>query len=188
MHQGHRQCFPNGVLQSGALTTWSGSMRAEGTKMLENICFQAFCSPSSRKCPCRKPRSGIESTVWNSLGAKGAIGLGKLRKRDTILYNGCRFFLQLGASCLQLSFFAYSCVWQFIAYNWSFSTYSWSFFAYGGKVHLINTSTDGKQRSSAVSTKAPTVSKKPSPNKNSLLARFGKLHQGPPDPSQIAQP
>ena len=41
--------------------------------------------------------------------------------------------------------------------------YSWSFFAYNGKVRLIGTAVDCKQRSSTVSRKAPTVSKKASP-------------------------
>ena len=80
------------------------------------------------------------------------------------------FCLQLEGSCLQWSFFTYS--WQFsvFAYSWTFSTYSfsffaysWSFFAYSGKVRLIRTLRDCKQRSSTVSKKAPTVSKKASP-------------------------
>ena len=52
---------------------------------------------------------------------------------------------------------------SFFAYNFSFFTYSWSFFAYSGKVHLIWALRDCKQRSSTVSKKAPTVSKKASP-------------------------
>ena len=58
------------------------------------------------------------------------------------------FYLQLEFVCLQL---------------WLF-TYSWSFFAYSGKVRLIRAVRDCKQRSSTVSKKAPTVSKKASPS------------------------
>ena len=55
----------------------------------------------------------------------------------------------LEVSSLQLSFFAYSCVWEFFAYNLNFLTYKLellhlqlSFIAYNGKVWLRNTSTD----------------------------------------------
>ena len=56
------------------------------------------------------------------------------------------------------SFFTYSL--SFFAYSFSFFTYSWSFCAYSGKVRLIGALRDCKQRSSTVSKKAPTVSKK----------------------------
>ena len=77
------------------------------------------------------------------------------------------FCLQLEASCLQwsflltvdnFSFFTYN--WSFFAYSFSFFTYNWSFFAYTGKVRLIRTLRDCKQRSLSVSKKAPSVSKK----------------------------
>ena len=67
-------------------------------------------------------------------------------------------------------FFAYS--WKLPAYsgaflltvdNFSFFTYSWNFLAYSGKVRLIKALRDCKQRSLTVSKKAPTVSKKASP-------------------------
>ena len=79
-------------------------------------------------------------------------------------------YLQLEASRLQwsflltvdnFSFFTYS--WSFSAYSFSFLTYSWSFFAYSGKVRLTRALRDCKQRSSTVSRKVPTVSKKASP-------------------------
>ena len=44
--------------------------------------------------------------------------------------------------------------------HFSFFTYNWQVFAYSEKVRLISTLRDCKQRSSAVSKKAPTVSKK----------------------------
>ena len=43
-----------------------------------------------------------------------------------------------------------------------------AFLAYSGKVHLIRALRDCKQRSLTVSKKAPTVSKKASPNKFSF--------------------
>ena len=59
------------------------------------------------------------------------------------------------------SFFTHS--WSFFAYSYSFFTYSWSFFAYSGKVCLIRSLRDCKQRGSTVSKKTPTVSQKASP-------------------------
>ena len=64
------------------------------------------------------------------------------------------FCLEFEASFLQLSFFAYSYVVEaFFAYNFSCFTYNfssfsynWSFFAYSGKVQLIGTSLDCKQK------------------------------------------
>ena len=55
----------------------------------------------------------------------------------------------------------------------AFFAYSWSFFAYSGKVLLIRALRDCKQRSLTVSEKAPTVSKKASPD-------FGGLFDVPP--------
>ena len=80
-------------------------------------------------------------------------------------------------SCLRLDAFAYSeafylhlCVGAFLITiaaslltTRAFFVYNWSFLAYSGKVLLIRTSTDCKQRSSTVSTRAPTVSKNVSP-------------------------
>ena len=79
------------------------------------------------------------------------------------------FCLHLEASCLQLSFLAYSCVFGSFSYDWGFFTCSWSSFAYSGKVRLMSTSMDCKQRSSTVSKKAPTVSRKASPLLRSSL-------------------
>ena len=63
------------------------------------------------------------------------------------------FCLQLEASCLQLSFFAYSCVWelfcsQFEVFYLQFELLcvQLSFFAYSGKVCLRSISADCKQR------------------------------------------
>ena len=88
--------------------------------------------------------------------------------------DGCSFFAcssklptYSGAFLLTVdnfSFFTYS--WSFLAYSFSFLTYSWSFFAYSGKLRLIRALRDCKQRSLTVSKKAPTVSKKASPNRN----------------------
>ena len=93
--------------------------------------------------------------------------------------EGVRLFcLQLEAFCLQWGFlltigncsvFAYN--WSIFAYSFRFYTYSWSFFAYNSEVRLIRALRDCKQRSLAVSKKAPTASKKASP----------KLKGGPPD-------
>ena len=85
---------------------------------------------------------------------------------------GCSFFAyssklpaHSGAFLLTVpnfSFFTYN--WSFFAPNISFLTYSWSFFAYSGKVRLIRALRDCKQRSLTVRKKAPTVSRKASPN------------------------
>ena len=88
------------------------------------------------------------------------------------------FSLQLYASCLVLSFFAFCFVWErfclqlevVFAYSWGLLTYNWSPFAYNWKVRLISTSTDRKQRSSTVSKEAPTVSRK----LPLILAYFGR--------------
>ena len=67
------------------------------------------------------------------------------------------FYLQLTILACLLT------VGAFFAYNFSFFAYSWSFLAYSGKVRLIRALRDCKQRGSTVSKKAPTVSKKASP-------------------------
>ena len=67
------------------------------------------------------------------------------------------------------SFFTYN--WSFFAYNFSFFACSWGFFAYSGKVRLIRTLRDCKQRSLTVRKKAPTVSKKASPYFKSVEKR-----------------
>ena len=67
----------------------------------------------------------------------------------------------------QFNYFSFSTYsWSFFGYSFSFFTYSWSFFAYSGKVRLIRALRDCKQRSSTVSEKALTVSKKASPYRN----------------------
>ena len=71
-------------------------------------------------------------------------------------YSG-DFFLTVD----HFSFLTYNS--SFFAYSFSFFTYNWSFFAYSGKVHLISALRDCKQRSLTVSKKAPTVSRKASP-------------------------
>ena len=65
---------------------------------------------------------------------------------------GCNFFLQLEASCLQLSFFACSCVWElfnlqweFFTYNWRCYAYNWSLCAYSRKLWVTSTSTNCNQ-------------------------------------------
>ena len=67
-------------------------------------------------------------------------------------------------------FFAYSL--SFSAYNFRFFAYSWSFSAYSGKVRLIRALRDCKQRSLTVSKKAPTVSRKASPNKKHIKKKY----------------
>ena len=78
------------------------------------------------------------------------------------------FCLQLVASCLQLSFFAYCCVWELFCLQFEIFAYSSSFVAYSWAslltICLRSTSTDCKQRSSHVSKKAPTVSQKSFPH------------------------
>ena len=64
---------------------------------------------------------------------------------------------------------------SFFAYSFSFFTYNWSFFAYSGKVRLIRAFRDCKQRSLSVSKKAPTVSKKASPQKKLAKVWCSKL-------------
>ena len=74
------------------------------------------------------------------------------------------FLLTVELFYLQLSILAFlltnGC---FIAYSFSFFTYGWSFLAYSGKVRLIRTLRDCKQRSLTVSKRAPTVGNKASP-------------------------
>ena len=84
---------------------------------------------------------------------------------------GCGFFAYncklpacSGAFLLTVdNFNFFACSWSLFTYNFSFFTYGWSFFAYNGKVHLISTLRDCKQRSLTVSKKALTVSRKASP-------------------------
>ena len=87
---------------------------------------------------------------------------------------GCNLFactaLQLEAPCSQWSFFLLTIDnLGFSIFNWSFFAYkyilaySWTFFAYNGKVRLIRTLRDCKQRSLTVSKRAATVSKNASP-------------------------
>ena len=75
------------------------------------------------------------------------------------------FCLQLEASCLQWSFFTYNHVWELVFfveafYSFSFFTYSFSFCAYSGKLGLISTLTDRKQRSSTARTLLETRKRK----------------------------
>ena len=69
-----------------------------------------------------------------------------------------------------VSFFTYN--WSLFAYSFSFLAYSWSFFAYSGKVRLIRALRHCKQRSSTVSKKALTASKKASPVSVVLLCQI----------------
>ena len=70
-----------------------------------------------------------------------------------------------GAFYLQLTILAFwLTIGAFFAYSFSFFAYSWSFFAYNRKVHLVRALRDCKQRSLTVRKKAPTVSKKASPD------------------------
>ena len=82
-------------------------------------------------------------------------------------YSGA-FLLTVGFG----RFVTYS--WSFFAYSFSFSTYNCSFLTYSGKVCLISTLTDCKQRSSTVSQKARTVSKRASPWVESLWSKIGE--------------
>ena len=76
-------------------------------------------------------------------------------KREHDIFGGCSLFcLQLEVSCLQWSFFTYSCVWdlfylqlQLFRLQFSLFAYSWSFFACSGKVHLTRGLRDCKPRS-----------------------------------------
>ena len=83
--------------------------------------------------------------------------------------------LQLEASCLQLSFFAYNCVWELFCLSFysQFELFciQLSFFAHNGKVFLRSSSADCKQRSSTVSEKAPTVGKTAPPRRKWCRAK-----------------
>ena len=102
----------------------------------------------------------------NGLHEKYAIAAFSERKDNRL---GCGYFAYNwklpaynGAFLLTVenfAFFAYS--WSFFAYSFSFFTYSWSFFS--GKVRLTRALRGCKQRSLTVGEKAPTVSKKASP-------------------------
>ena len=59
------------------------------------------------------------------------------------------------------SFLAYNL--SFCAYSWSFLAYNWNLFTYNGKMRLIGTYNDCKQRSSTVSKQAPTACTKAFP-------------------------
>ena len=99
-------------------------------------------------------------------------------------FPGCGFFAYSwklpaysGAFLLTVDIFSsFTYNWSFSAYNFSFSAYSFSFSAYSGKVLLRRALRDCKQRSLTVSKKAPTVSKKASPNFPGAHGR--KLREG----------
>ena len=115
-----------------------------------------------KKCPYKKMSETGRSILFFPVPV-----LGKLCSSYWMPF----FCLQFEASCLQLSFLltvvlfslsTYSC--SMYAHNWSpFFTHSWNSFAWSGKVCLIRTSVDCQQRSSTVSKKNPTASKKTSP-------------------------
>ena len=91
-------------------------------------------------------------------------------KWDASQRRDATFCLQLEASrlqwscfCLQLTILAFYLQLELFTYNCCFFTYSWSFFAYSGKVRPIHALRNCKQRSLTVGKKAPTVSKKASP-------------------------
>ena len=113
---------------------------------------------------------------------------GILSYRRTSVLNvhkmfGCSFFFTVG----KLSAYSGACSltidnFSFLTYSWSFFTYnfslfpsSWRFFAYSGSVRLISALRDCKQRSLAVSERAPTVSQKsfPPPSLGAWLIRLG---------------
>ena len=85
--------------------------------------------------------------------------------------NDATFLLTIGRFLLTVEvFYLQLCLGAFFGYNWSLFAYNWRFSTYSGKVRLTSPLTDCKQRSSTVSTKARTVSKRASPKK---LAKFG---------------
>ena len=74
----NKQCFLNGVFQSGVFRWWAGSAwKKEGTKTLENtgvsrhlfVPLKRFASVASRGETTQKQR--LEKTVWNSLVLTG---------------------------------------------------------------------------------------------------------------------
>ena len=108
---------------------------------------------------------------------KRQFGRGKLRVKN------CRetgsFLLTTELFCLQLCLGVF-CFSHFEGFNLQFELFclQLSFFAYCGKVCLSSTSTDCKQRSSTVSKKHPTVSKKTSPFINRVHAEGVVLREG----------
>ena len=84
------------------------------------------------------------------------------------IYMDATVYLQLEASCLQWSFFTCNRVWELFCLHFErfylqleLLCLQVKLFAYSGKVLLlISCSMDCKQRTSTVSEKAPTVSKK----------------------------
>ena len=133
-------------------------------------CPPRLLSSSCKISRCTKPLQMPPGSAPVSLSTtyQRAQHTGRERKK-----LGCSFFgyswklpAYSGAFLLTVdnfSFFTYN--WSFFAYSFSFSAYSWSFSAYSGKVRLIRALRDCKQRSLTVSKKAPTVSKKASPQK-----------------------
>ena len=102
---------------------------------------------------------GSYGFLWNPL----ACGCANLDLDAALLLTIGSFLLTTELLCLQLCFgIFWTYNWSFFAGNWSSFAYTWSSFADSGKVRLISTSTDSKQRSSPVSTKTPTVKKKTS--------------------------
>ena len=131
-----------------------------------------------RKCDLGTPKTLSRGNAENSGGNSGIPIEQYSNVKKTPIQgipgnsSGCSFFAYnwklpaySGAFLLTIdnfSLFTYS--WSFFTYSFSFSNCSWSFFTYSGKVPLISALRDCKQRSSTVSKKAPTVSKKASPN------------------------
>ena len=121
---------------------------------------------------------------WESLRTAALLKLTEMRRGPTKKGETSGNFLQTGPRSQflrndfflltvdNLSFLTYS--WSFVAYSFSFFTYNWSFFAYSGKALLIRALRECKQRSLAVSKKAPTVSKKASPIFIFLRGKFSR--------------
>ena len=127
-------------------------------------------------------RGAVSSGAWlRTLGGPDGSILGSRFELDAALLLIIRsFLLTMELFLLTVvfgSFFTYS--WSCVAYNFSSSTCTCSFFAYNGKLHLISTLTDGKQRSSTVSKEAPTVSKKDFPL--SIDTPATKIHGSNPE-------
>ena len=116
-----------------------------------------------RTCPDAKHRNKITSGVrWRTLwkpqnpekievGERNSLGRGLFAYSWKLpAYSGA-FLLTVD------NFSLFACSFSFFAYSWSFLTYSW-------KVRLIRSLRDCMRRSLTVSKKAPSVSKKASPN------------------------
>ena len=133
------------------------------------IC-RIICGRSAREKKRKKRKIGKggfvmrQGWLWVTWINSISLGRGWGLSKSNWLSRMQLFCLQLEASCLQLSFFACTCFWEhFLLTIWAllltigvFLLTDEVFFTYSGKIHLISTYKDCKQRSSTLTLKTLT--------------------------------